>query len=410
MTGVTDGARGVRERGVADRPLRPKGNARLATDAREPSGPRWRSRRSVRRVMIVAGDTSGDLGASATLLALCGAFHLADPAVRITLASGGDGFPEGAGAAELIPRGPAGFSRFIKSVGTQDLVVVLNGDFRDAPRPLTLPYRAARLNLFNLLSRNLHAQPLSPRSTPDPAFALAPAPPEAAADYLCSIGLDPDLPLIGAAVCRRPRDRRWAAVLPRGLRARIPPPTLDDDDEGSSALLRQVADATATLAERVGAGVLLMPACRERREDDTRYCHELAAMLRIPATRIARIDDPHLYKAVCGHLKLMISARMSPLILAAGMGVPGVALGNHGAFEAFFDRLGLPRRLISFDEYREGQSERLVVLGQAALDDPADVQERAGSLRQRVLHEAASLLGRPVPPGAAAAASHLKAQ
>jgi hypothetical protein len=350
--------------------------------------------------MIFADDTSQDLGARASLLALCGAFHLADAGVQITLVSRRDDSAEGTGAAELIPRGPAGLSRFIKSVGAQDLVIVLNGKFRDAPRRLTLPYWAARVNLFNLLSRNLHAQPLGPRSTPDPAFALAPAAPEAAADYLRSIGLDPARPLIGVAVCSRPRDRRWAAFLPPGLRAHVPPVT--DDDEGGSGLLWQVADATSTLAERVGAGVLLMPACRDRREDDPRYCHELAAMLRTPETRIATIEDPRLYKSVCGHLELMMSARMSPLILAAGMGVPGVALGQDGAFEAFFDRLGLPRRLISFDEYREGQSERLVVLGQAALDDPADVRKRADSLRQRVLHEAASLLGRRAPAGAVA--------
>jgi hypothetical protein len=362
-----------------------------------------RSRDAIRRIMIPVGDSDHDLGARATILGLCGAFHHADPAVEITLVSGRADHPPPPGTVKLIPRGPAGLSRFIKSVSAQDLVIVINGVFQDAPARPTLPYRAARMNLFNLFSRNLRTHALSPRSTPDPAFALAPAAPEAAVEYLRSIGIDPDRPLIGVAVRGRAQERRFGAFLPPGVRARIPGVRDDGDDDGEATmLLQQVADATTILAQRRDAAVLLMPASQDRREDDARYCHELAGMLQRPDVRVAAIDDPHLYKAVCGRLELMISARMHPLILAAGMGVPGVALGNGGVFEEIFDTLGLPRRLISFDEYREGQAERLVVLGQAALDHPGDVRERADFLRQRVMHEAASLLGRRIRLGSVA--------
>jgi polysaccharide pyruvyl transferase WcaK-like protein len=356
--------------------------------------------------MILAGDSDHDLGARATILGLCGAFHHADPAVEITLVSGRADHPPPPGTVKLIPRGPAGLSRFIKSVGTQDLVIVINGVFRDTPSRPTLPYRAARMNLFNLLSRNLRTHALSPRSTPDPAFALAPASPEAAVEYLGSIGIDPARPLIGVAVRGRPQERRFTAFLPPGIRDRVPGIGGDgDDDSEASMLLQQVADATTVLAGRKDAAILLMPACQDPREDDARYCHELAGMLQGHEVRVATIDDPHLYKAVCGRLELIISARMHPLILAAGMGVPGVALGNGGAFEDIFDTLGLPRRLISFDEYREGQAERLVVLGQSALDHPGEVRERADFLRQRVMHEAASLLGRRIRVGSVATGS-----
>ena len=55
---------------------------------------------------------------------------------------------------------------------------------------------------------------------------------------------------------------------------------------------------------------------------------------------LARIADPRLYKAVLGHAALIVSSRMHPLILGAGMGVPLVGLSYNDKFRGLFDQLG----------------------------------------------------------------------
>jgi polysaccharide pyruvyl transferase WcaK-like protein len=117
--------------------------------------------------------------------------------------------------------------------------------------------------------------------------------------------------------------------------------------------------------------------------------------------RVATLDDPRLYQAVCGRLKLMISARSHPLILAAGMGVPGIGLGHDGLFKDCFDPLGVPRRVIGTDEIRHGlQAESIVALADDALDDPTDLRACAEGLRRRVHEAVAARLDRRDPePG-----------
>src|SRR6185312_6362044 len=157
-------------------------------------------------------------------------------------------------------------------------------------------------------------------------------------EYLSSLDLDPDRPLIGVAL------RRWfhprGGFLPHRWRAQVP----GHDNHGRAELddlLAQVSEAQRRLAARLQASIVLMPTYNVAHEADAAICAQLASRMRTTRVALAVIDDPALYKSVAGHLTLMVSARMHPLILAAGMGVPIVGLAYNGKFEALFDLLGI---------------------------------------------------------------------
>jgi polysaccharide pyruvyl transferase WcaK-like protein len=314
-----------------------------------------------RRVLVRDGDSGHDLGDRAILHGLCESLRRADPDVRITIISARADVGHIPGVVQIIPRGLRGSLALLGAARAQELVI-------DAGRAAVV--------------------------TPDPAFALTPAPDAAAERFLHSIWLDPHEPIIGVAV-------RGGIGRPGGILRRLRAWTgvgRDQDDVEIARVFDQIARAIETLARRANASVLLLPACHDGHEADSQYCYELAAMLELPSVRVAKLDDPRLYKAVCGRLKLMISARRHPLILAAGMGVPGIGLGHDGLFRGCFDLLGVPRRVIGLAEMRDGlQSESVVALADDALDDETDLQARSELVRRRVQQAVAALLHRSGP-------------
>lgn len=394
-----------------------------------------------RKVLLLGGDADHNLGDQAILYSLCAALRHADPGVRITISSNRWDARRFPGVVGVIPRGAAGFAQALRAARGQDLVVIAGGGlFQDDDSRVKMPYWAARLKLLSLVNPNIRAyavgagplkhgesrwsarrackvlQQVSVRDgfaqdwlsqctgqpveiAPDAAFALEPAPAAAADRYLESLGIEPGRPVIGIVM------RRWyhklGGFVPHRLRAQAGL-DLGDGEAEVARLLDQVALAVKSLARRLDAAVLLLPTYNVGHEADSRYCHHLAAMLPLDTVRVGQLDDPRLYKAVCGRLSLMISARMHPLILAAGMGVPGVGLSYNGKFEGFFDMLELPRRMLWLDEFRDGaQAERLIALAEEALADPTDLRARCEALRQRVLADAATLLDVPAPVAAA---------
>jgi len=402
-----------------------------------PTGPA-RTAATPRRVLLLGGDSDHNLGDQAILQALCALLHQADPAAQIAILSDrwpAQRFP---GVVQVIARGPRGLRALAAAARSHTQVVIGGGGlFQDDDSRVKMPYWAARLRLLGLLNEDVrvHAVGAGPlehresrwcarvgcgalrdltvrdpfardwlarctdrkvRLSPDPAFALAPAPPAAAAAFLDALGLQQQPRILGVVV------RRWfhplGGFVPHRVRARLGL----ERGSGSAAfagLLDQLAAALRELAQRLDAAILLLPTYNVSHESDHRQCEALAQRLPDLRVRVGLIDDPALYKAVCGQLMLMISARMHPLILAAGMGVPGVALGYNGKFEGYFDMLGIPRRLAWLDEFRDGQhAARLVALAEAALADPTDLRERCAKLREQAARDVAALLD-PVLPG-----------
>ena len=115
-------------------------------------------------------------------------------------------------------------------------------------------------------------------------------------------------------------------------------------------MLGVVAGALERLGKRLERGH--PPAARLQHGPRGRRCG-----LRGPALAAARRErctspaspDPRLYKALLGQAALVVSSRMHPLILAAGMGVPFVGLSYNGKFDGLYDRLGLAARPLPLD-------------------------------------------------------------
>lgn len=375
------------------------------------------------RVLILGGDSDFNLGDQAILYAMCNGLHQVDPYVRITITSCRQHRGHLPGVVRVVPRGPRGLPTLLRIAKEQDLIIVGGGGlFQDDDSRIKMPYWGTRLKLLSrinprIVGHGLGAGPLVHRESrwfaklackclqhisvrdefargwlaantdqpvdvvPDPAFMLPSASTADADAYLRTIGIAPGRAVIGVSL------RRWfhprGGFLPQKLRSRIS----FGWNRGARPMdtyLQQVARALRALAEELDASVLLMPTYNTVHEADAQVCRRLATLMPGTDTRLARIEDPLLYKAVCGRLSLMISSRMHPLILAAGVGVPGVGLGYNGKFAGFFDMLGGSSRLISLDAFSEGdQVGSLLALARSALNDGADLQHRADAIAQR---------------------------
>jgi polysaccharide pyruvyl transferase WcaK-like protein len=145
----------------------------------------------------------------------------------------------------------------------------------------------------------------------------------------------------------------------------------------------------------------MLPSYNVAHEGDDVVCSALARRLGPVPVRQARIADPHLYKAVLGHASLLISSRMHPLILGAGMGVPLVGLSYNDKFQGLFDLLGMSEGLLRLDDFpgRWGASE-LIAAAEAALEARADLRHRAESLAGTVRRRTLEVAVRDLPGSA----------
>lgn len=402
--------------------------------ARNPVAPRrlasFDARSHGRRVLLLGGDSDWNLGDQAIQSAVCHALSRADPDVHITVTSdlpwsevAARNLPNVVGA---VPLRPSGIGALLARAARQDLVLLSGGGlFQDDDSRVKMPYWALRLALLRRACRRIRglsvgAGPLERRESrywsrravasmdalsvrdpfaamwmtrsigrpvtlvPDPAFLVDPAPRREADALLRSHGIAPDAPLIGVAM------RRWfhprGGFLPARWRFR-----LGVADRGlSPAMLHcldQLAAALAQLSDELGARVVFLPTYPLPEEGDVAVCEALAARQPAGERRVVILRDPSLYKAVVGRLTLMISGRMHPLILAAGMGVPGVGLAYNGKFHGLYRMLGTPPAVVPLERFRHGDGGQAVVtMAHEALRRDADLANRAQGLSRQVRH------------------------
>ena len=351
-----------------------------------------------RKVLLLTSYDHDDIGGRAVLAGMCESLRSADPDVRITVVSASAQAGELPGVVQVIPRGLGGLLPLLAAARRQDVVVVDDGgcrhdDGNDAPNGPGNWLHQARLRILRLLNDNLRIQPLGAGPAPDPAFALSPAGPADADRVLRGLGVDPHRPIIGLVM--RGLDERGGSRWERLRR-----PMLRDAarDVELARVLDQVALAVETLATQLDAAVVLLPTSNRGSDSDSGYCYQLAAMLKLDCVKVAQLHDPRVYKAVCGQLELVISARVHPVVLAAGMGVPAVGLASGGEFDRHFDVLDVPRRVIALEDLHDGtQADRLVALGEEAMNARDDLRERCERLRGRLARNAAVLLEPPRP-------------
>lgn len=386
-------------------------------------------------ISILGGDSDHNLGDLAILAALCHSIERCRPGSHVTV------FANSASVSSYLPipvtalsRGGAGFAKLLSIAPRQDLIMVGGGGlFQDDDSRIKMPYWAGRIGLLRALTRNIagHALGAGPlehaesrqfarfactamrsvsvrdafaqswlsRCTtravplvPDPAFMLPPASAEVAQNYIRSLDLAPERPIIAVAL------RRWfhqlGGFVPHRVRAAL---GLDrgSGQQEMTALASSMAEALRSLARRLNAAVLLMPSYNVAHEADMRECERLREHLRGIETRVALLNDPALYKAVAGQCRLMISARMHPLILAASMGVPVVGLAYNGKFEGLFQLLGLKRKVLWLNQFKKGASAaEIEQLATDALNDSTDLRARAEQLADAVHQSTRELIER----------------
>ncbi len=379
-------------------------------------------------LLVLGGDADNNLGDQAILRGVCHALKAQVPDVRITLVSAlpWDRIAERRipGVCAVLPRGLRHWPAVLACAARQSGVLLAGGGLlQDDDSRIKMPYWAARLQSLRLANPALvavsvgagpliHAESrwfarrvadatrsLSVRDqaaaqclqtaigrqvavVPDPAFLLPVAESEAAEVLLARLGIPSGTPLIGVTL------RRWfhvrGGVIPHRLRGRLGL----DRGQGAAAMQRcldQFASALQILANGMdGARLLLLPSYPLPHEGDLAACHALAQRLPKLQPRISVIRDAGLYKAVCGRLSLMISARMHPLILAASMGTPIVGLGYNQKFDGLFRMLDLPGAPLSLGRLGvEDCVDELVHRARGALVEHADIGRRAHALAER---------------------------
>jgi polysaccharide pyruvyl transferase WcaK-like protein len=388
-------------------------------------------------ILLLGGDSDSNLGDTAILAALCQCLNAAACDMRLTITGEPRRKIHLPGVVSIVPAGPSGFGAQIRAVAQQHLVILGGGGlFQDDDSRIKMPYWGSKLALLrafnaNLVGHSIGAGPLKHRESrafarlacwtmksvsvrdefakaalapctrhpidvvPDPAFMLAPAPPENAVRTLREAGLDPRRPVIGVAL------RRWfhrrGGFIPHRIRVRAGL----DHDHGSSemdGLLDSIARAVRALAVDLDASVLMLPTYCSSHEGDDVACERLVQRLTGLTTAVLRLDDPALYKAITGRLALLISARMHPLILAAGMGTPIVGLAYNSKFQGLFDQLEIPRRMLWLEDSLQGSLDaQLISLAHEAFSDRAALTRRAQVLAKTTAARTVALLDLATP-------------
>jgi hypothetical protein len=241
--------------------------------------------RSVRRVLILCGDSDRNLGDHAIVQAMCQELRAASPRLELSVLSRDPRRTKRDFGAKALPPGWRGVFAVWKAAARADLVLCGGGGlFQDDDSLAKMPYWAVRVALARILAgrvvgyalgvgplraassrlfarlafacmekisvRDRRAQDvaevLSTRPVsllPDPALVLRPVDAEAARAWLTAQGVPLDgRPLIGVVT------RRWfpprARVIPHRLTSRLHLADPHDSAEGQklTALLAQVLD------------------------------------------------------------------------------------------------------------------------------------------------------------------------
>jgi polysaccharide pyruvyl transferase WcaK-like protein len=372
------------------------------------------------RILLLGGDTDYNIGDRATLTALVRCLTAHDPGVELSFVGQATAHPTLAGVSQIIPRGTRGLPTLLRAAARADRILVAGGGlFQDDDSRIKMPYWAARIALLKVFNSRIAALavgagPLrhpesrvaarlacaaltwisvrdrfareelaacTPRPidvVPDPAFMLDAAPPEHARGHLRQLGFRDGKPLIAATI------RRWyharGGFIPNRIRFELGLEP-ERDHARLEGMLGVVAKALGAIRQRLDADILLLPGYSAEHEADDAACEALRWRLPGANVRVARIADPRLYKGLLGQASLVISARMHPLILAAGMGVPFVGLSYNRKFDGLYELLGLTARSLPLDQCPDtwGMT-TLVAAAEAALESRVDLRQRAEAL------------------------------
>ena len=386
------------------------------------------------RVLIMAGDTDGNIGDRAIVLSTCDELRRQYPGVKIALLSSNPAVDRWDFGAEPLPRGPVGLIPLIKAALASDVVLIGGGGlFQDDSSLVKMPYWALRTAFLRCISRrvvgySLGVGPLTwassrwaarlafacmhqvsvrddparavsrsltakhVRCVPDPALMLVPASAEEADGLLRTAGIRLDgSPVVGVAV------RRWfhqqSPLIPHkfAVKYRLRPIPGKRQCEQMIALL---AEALQRLTETVGAQILFMPTYTVSHEADDTISREIMRRLPSRSTGIVQISDPRLYKAVTGVVDVMLCGRMHAAVLAAPMGTPVVGLSYNPKFDGFFTLIGSQATLLDIETFvTNGMVDELATLLERCIGSRTTVSAELGRLTESTRGFLRELLG-----------------
>jgi polysaccharide pyruvyl transferase CsaB len=376
-------------------------------------------------VLILCGDSDGNLGDHAIVQAMCQELRAAAPDLELSILSRDPARAERDFGAKALRPGWRGTLAVWKAAARADLVLCGGGGlFQDDDSLAKMPYWAVRVALARVLAGRVVgyalgvgplratssrlfarlafacmetvsvrdrrardvAQALTTRSVrllPDPALVLRPSNDDTARAWLAAQGVPLDgRPLIGVAT------RRWfpprARLIPHRLTSRLPLADPHESPKGR-ALTTLLAKVLDRIVARLGAHVVFLPTYNARAEADNRVCEQVRDRMAEPGAQVLSIEDAPLYKAVCGQLSVMLGGRMHPTILAASAGIPVVGLAYNQKFDGFFELIGAADRVLDVASFVADQrTDDLVAMIEAALRDGPAHRERIAELASTI--------------------------
>lgn len=303
----------------------------------------------INNILILAGDTEGNLGDRAILQSTCYELLSIKPELQISIISKKTKPFPGIQNIHVIRPGISGFFQLIRAARQADIILCGGGGlFQDDDSLIKMPYWALRLLLVrifcnNIIGYSLGVGPLSAptsrlfarlafscmqristrdpiaRNTaqnltrkvvtivPDPALLLPSLPEHQAKDYLLTQGIKSlNKPLIGVAV------RRWFPAKARLIPNRVSSKFCSKDrtavkqSENLCILFAKVLDQLVT---RHNAYIIFMPTYNVSHESDDELCLDILQRMKTDAGRILHIDAPQLYKAVSSQLSVLLCGR-----------------------------------------------------------------------------------------------------
>lgn len=376
------------------------------------------------RILILAGDTDGNLGDLAIVTATCETLRRFDPSLEISLVTSRPQRDRKRLGISPIPRGWRGLPALAGAARRADLVICGGGGlFQDDDSLLKMPYWALRLGGVRLFARRIAGlaigagpldygasrafarlalksldtvsvrdalaqrtlEPLTRKAVevvPDPAFLLEPADGSAAERALRAANAPVgDAPLVGVAL------RRWfhkhSSLLPYQYAARFGA----GRSRGSREMSRLTENLAHTLDDVVtgtGAHIVFMPTYNVPHENDRAVCEAVAARMRSTAVSMLELDDPKLYMAVTGRLKLMLCGRMHAAILAAALGTPVIGIAYNPKFQGMFDLLGQADRCLPIAAFlHDCQGKERAAMLSGIITSSSPLRPETGELRDR---------------------------
>lgn len=388
------------------------------------------------RVLILAGDSDGNLGDRAILMATCDAMRELEPGISVTVISSSRGPDNRYGpGVKAIAGGLLGLPALLRAARRSNLVIFGGGGLlQDDDSLAKIPYWALRLGMIRLSAGRIAGlsvgsgpidhtfsrlcvrlilrlvEPMSVRDAlartaldglgdryvqvvPDPAFLLNAAPDEAARQVLAEAGVPADgTTLIGVAV------RRWFHMNSDLVPHKFVANRKWRRNRGRKKMTlasRNIAKALDSVTEESSAHVVFMPTYNVAHEADIEACRGIAAHMRRGCHSFLMLEDPKLYKAVTARMRVMLCGRMHPAILAAGCGTPVIGLAYNQKFRGTFSLLGMKDRCLELPDFVDADAaDTLTELLRQSVRTPEDWRPDTYDLQRRVEFFIAGLLDR----------------